>query len=155
VAVTLRSPPAGCPGPSAEPQRPTRLYGKLYGRQPVWGGFYAEFDPHVHVFHAADAPRTDTGWRIKVLWIVHRDQSDPVVLSAHRGDGEPVWFEIAVIGPPPATSAGLDPAHPENVAERGGWKEFPSYVYFPSAGCYTLEASWRGGRWRIGFGFGR
>lgn len=56
----------------------------------------------------------------------------------HAGDAEPR----------------LDPSHPGAVSE-GDWKEFPSYLYFPRAGCYALRARWPGGEWDLGFGFGR
>jgi hypothetical protein len=39
--------------------------------------------------------------------------------------------------------------------ECDGWGNFPSYGYFPSAGCYSLVMQSDRGNWRLGFGFGR
>jgi hypothetical protein len=129
-------------------------YGGLFGQRPAWGGFYAEFNPRTRTFRALDAPRTSLGWRIKVLWIVDPDQADPVTIRGRaRSTGQPMWFEIAEQYVPSMAPA-LDVAHPENVSQHGSFKEFPSYMYFPSSGCYLLEAEWPGGRWELGFGFG-
>jgi hypothetical protein len=37
----------------------------------------------------------------------------------------------------------------------GGWREFPSYVYFDEAGCFELVASSAERSVRLRFGFGR
>jgi hypothetical protein len=55
----------------------------------------------------------------------------------------------------PSTVATIDPKAPAIPVAHGGWREYPSYAYFPSAGCYLLTATWTDGRSQLGFGFGR
>ncbi len=55
----------------------------------------------------------------------------------------------------PAPFGMLDPTDPGVPPSTNGYKEFPSYVYVPQAGCYELEADWGSGRWRLVFGLGR
>lgn len=55
---------------------------------------------------------------------------------------------------PAAPSVTFDPDRPGIPPQDGSLKEFPSYLLFPSAGCYLLEATWATGTWRLGFGFG-
>lgn len=145
--------PMECVGPVLKPTRPSLNYGGLYGARPVWAGFYAEVDSSGRAFHAPDAPRTDLGWRIKVLWIMDPKGSSPVSLAGRNTtSSEPIWFEVAESQA--TTAAMLDPADPENIGD-GGWREFPSYLYFPSSGCYVLEGTWASGSWQLAFGFGR
>jgi hypothetical protein len=153
VSAILHPPPKTCEGPAPKSKTVTSNYGALYGRRPAWGGFYADLDLKTRAFHAPDAPRTSLGWRVKVLWIMDPKQNSRVKLGGlNPSTGELIWFELS---DSPATAAPvLDPAQPENLGD-GGWKEYPSYLYFPSSGCYVLEAEWPGGDWQIGFGFGR
>jgi hypothetical protein len=121
------------------------------GPGPCGAGPYAELDSSINAYRASDAPRTDYGWRVKILWIMHPEQTIPVALEGTNvTTGEPLWF--ALEGEDTSIGASLDPAHPEN--ENLGWKEFPSYVFFPSADCYAVEAAGSGGTWQLGFGIG-
>jgi hypothetical protein len=97
---------------------------------------------------------TQYGWPEKVLWVVKRSYPGSVRLrGANLADGVPLWFEIG--GRREATVApvlkALEPAIPYQTE---GWAEFPSYLYIPRAGCYTLEAEWEGGFWRVIFAAG-
>lgn len=153
VAADLDAPPAGCPGPRPRP-RAVDDYGKVMGSGPLRGGVYAELDTRANAFHAHDAPRTEVGWRIKVLWLVRPDQAQPVTIEGSGSTTEgPVVFEPS--GADPMLMARLDPADPGVPPEKGHWLEYPSYTYFPRAGCYRLSARWPGGGWDVGFGFGR
>jgi hypothetical protein len=49
----------------------------------------------------------------------------------------------------------LDPASPGVPPTSDGYKDFPSYLYVPQAGCYMVEAKWTDGHWRLVFGLGR
>jgi hypothetical protein len=154
VAVDLRDPPAGCPGPRLRLRTVSAGYGKLVGSGPLRGGIYAELDERTDAVHAPDAPRTELGWRIKILWVLRPDQKRPVTIDGSDGSPEgPVVFELSEGDP--TTVARLDPADPGVPPEKGRWLEFPSYVYFPRAACYRLSARWAGGGWDLGFGFGR
>jgi hypothetical protein len=131
-------------------------YAPLLGRAPVWFGPYLKVDERRSTFHIlADAPRTDHGWRVKFLWVIDPGQEAPVTirggdLSGDRG------LSLEPEGTKVSASATLDPGRPGVPPDpSSGFKEFPSYVYFPAAGCYFLEATWPGGSWRIVFAAGR
>jgi hypothetical protein len=123
----------------------------------VWFGPYLSVDERRSTFHVlADAPRTEHGWRVKFLWVIGPGQDAPVTLRGGDLSGErelPLQLEGAEV----AASATLHPERPGALPEdpSSGFKEFPSYVYFPAAGCYFLEARWPGGSWKIVFAVGR
>jgi hypothetical protein len=129
----------------------SKLYGPLVGEDVAWAGFYARLEAP-DAFHVRDVPRTDLGYRIKVLWLMTSAQADPVSVKGQSDSGDDVWFEIE--GESPSTDGELNPAM-AGTSSDPDWKELPSYLYFPRAGCYLLEVAWRGGSWTIGFGFGR
>jgi hypothetical protein len=140
--------PSNCPGP-----RPKRVpvdpeFGPLNGKRPAWGGVYAPYNTKTNSFRLPpDTPHTKLGWRVKILWVVAPKQRDPITLSGRQtGSEESIWFEIDQM---PATTYAILPA---NTTEY--FADFPSYVYFPSAGCYSIEARWPDGSWRLGFGVG-
>jgi hypothetical protein len=156
VAKRLARAPSTCTGPTP------RLvgfgdYGNLAGSSPLWAGFYAAFDPAGQRYRIErDAPRTTYGWRIKVLWIVGPKLDRPARFEAGElATGAALWFEIGEEDREPAPFGTLDPANPGVPPTNDGYKEFPSYLYVPQAGCYALEAEWPDGRWRLVFGLGR
>lgn len=154
VAKNLGSPPTHCTGPAPNPQPVVRHYGSLEGEEPIWGGIYARYRPEHQAFYASDARRTKYGFRIKVLWILHPRHETPVTVEGRDVRNEkPIYFDVGASGSP-VTSAHLEPNDPGTVPENN-WKEYPSYLFFSRASCYELEASWRGGKWRRVFGFGR
>ena len=156
IARRLDASPEGCDGPAPHYERIARYFGSLAGGSPIWGGFYARFDEETNAFHGTQAPLKNDGWRIKVLWVIDPDASTPVTLSGRNtATDAPLKFETSGGGEVATNSPVLDPANPAIPIQDGNWKEFPSYVYFPSAGCYVLSASWSGGSWQMGFGFGR
>jgi hypothetical protein len=135
-----------------------RYFGPLIGSSPLWGGFYAKLDRQANAFGTgANVRRTAYGWRIKVLWVIEPAASTPVMISgADTSTGQPLYFWTGGVHPHgPIAQLTIDPAHPAIPIQHGQWKEFPSYLYAPSAGCYRLSASWQGGGWTLGFGFGR
>lgn len=68
--------------------------------------------------------------------------------------GDSIWFQVSDGGDPTPTAT-LDPATPGAVSEPGSpWREFPSYLYFPSAGCYLLQVDSADAGWNLRFGFG-
>jgi hypothetical protein len=154
VAQRLHAPPRDCRGPNPRTTVVARAYGPLVGAAPVWAGFYASYRREAHAYRAPDAPRTRHGFRVKVLWIMSSDQRDPVrITGANLSTGLSVSFEVEG-SRVPRTSATLDPAAEDVIVQRGGWKEFPSYIYFARAGCYELVVRWPSGSWRLAFGLG-
>lgn len=156
VARSLGSPPRGCGAPRLTRSEVSPDYAPLLGRAPVWFGPYLSVDERRSTFHVlADAPRTGHGWRVKFLWVIGPGQKAPVTLrGGDLAGGHQVPLELE--GAEAAASATLDPERPGALPDRSnGLKEFPSYVYFPAAGCYFLEASWPGGSWKVVFAVGR
>jgi hypothetical protein len=154
VAANLDTAPAVCPGPHPRLGAASSAYGKVAGSGPLRGGIYAELNTRANAFHATDAPRTDFGWRIKILWLVRPDQAQPLMIQGSGSSSEgPVLFALPENDP--TKTFQLDPADAGVPLEKGHWLEYPSYAYFPRAGCYRLSARWEGGGWDLGFGFGR
>jgi hypothetical protein len=156
VARRLKRAPADCTGP------PPRLrsfgdYGNLAGRVPVWAGLYASFDPTGQRYKIEPgAPRTQYGWRIKVLWVVSSTLPQPARVSGREVNTRaPLRFDVGGDAIKPTINGILDPAQPALPSTGSGYAEFPSYVYVPRAGCYELQADWSEGRWKLVFGLGR
>jgi hypothetical protein len=155
VARRLGPPPGNCPGPYPRPQNVAAAYGPLIGGRPLWAGMYAGYDPKRHAYRADDAPRTRYGFRVKVLWIMAPDPDATVTISARNLErNTPLWIDVEDAGDAGmGTRVVLDPRF--GGTGEGGWREFPSYVFFDRAGCFELRASSAEGSWRIRFGFGR
>lgn len=125
----------------------------MIGERPVWAGPYARYDPATGTLVARDAPRTKHGSRVKFLWVMPPTREGPVEISGKNISSDAsVRFDVEEIATRDAV-ARLDPDF-AGVGE-SGWSEFPSYLYFDGAGCFTLEASWASGEWSLTFGFGR
>jgi hypothetical protein len=108
----------------------------------------------MQAYRAPDAPRTRRGFRVKVLWIMDPHQRNPIrIEGTNIRTGGSVWFKAEDSGPP-GSSARLDPDEQGVIIQSDGWREFPSYLYFPGAGCYELVARWSKGSWRLVFGLG-
>lgn len=152
VAARLGPAPNDCPGPRPRRRTVSPAYAPLVGARPLWAGFYASYDGKRNAFTALDAPRTRDGFRVKVLWVMSPRYEGTVRLAGEdSATGEPLRFHFEEL----ATTT--DPElSPEIAGFRGSeWKEFPSYLYFDAAGCFTLRATSDRGSWRLGFGFGR
>jgi hypothetical protein len=150
VAPRLGRAPSSCPG-AVLPLGSVGPYGTLMGREPAWAGVYAELDRTASVFRASDAPHTEHGWRVKVLWVMHPDARATVTVTGSAvGGDEALWFEPA--GKTPTTTLVLDPSAPGTVDDI--WLNWPSYLYVPRAGCYRLDVTSANGGWSATFGFG-
>jgi hypothetical protein len=152
---TLARAPTNCPPPRPKLQRVSSRLAPLTGGRPVWAGFYARLDPRSGRLHLEeDAPHTPDGWRIKVLWAVAEDQLTPVTVHGRElRTGKALRIDVG--DAPQSRVATLDPANPGTPAFQGEPREFPSYVYFPRAGCYAIEARWGAGHWRFVLAVGR
>jgi hypothetical protein len=123
----------------------------LVGEDPLWAGFYARYDPDQHRFVARDAPRTRYGFRVKVLWIMSPDHDESVTVAGRNLETDArVHFHFEGLRPTSVATLSQDVA---GVSETE-WREFPSYVYFDRAGCFTLNMRSEAASWKLGFGFG-
>jgi hypothetical protein len=116
-------------------------------------GVYATYDQATNAYSAEDAAWTEHGWRIKILHLIEPGQDAPVELSGIGVGATSGTVLLEVEGGRPAVRATFDPN--SQPATHEGWREFPTYAYFPSAGCYRFTANWPGGSWQLGFGIGR
>ena len=134
--------------------RETRPWGRLLGSAPAFGAFYARADRASGSFTVGeDTRRTPHGWAVKVLWLLEPGTSVPVTLSGSEVEtGSPIWFDPS--DGASGDTMSLDPKHPGTPSQRHGWKEYPSLLEFPEAGCYRVQASWANGSWQWSFGFG-
>ena len=121
----------------------------------MWAGVYATYDRTNQRYRIErDARRMRHGWRVKVLWVVSTDLESPARVRGHElGGGTSLWFEVEDRGETPVATATLDGAAPGGSTTTG-YRDFPSYMYVPRAGCYELEASWSDGSWQLVFGLG-
>jgi hypothetical protein len=155
VSLRLGHPPGGCGGPAPRPATVSKEFAPLVGKTPLWAGFYAELDRSKRTYAAHNAPRSEKGWRIKVLWVMKPGNRSIVrVRGTNASTGEPMWFAVDGEDTDAVTEAVMDPATP-SVEDPTGFNQFTSYVFFPRAGCYRLTARSDAGTWSLGFGFGR
>jgi len=149
--------PRNCPaGPP--PRVVSRDFTPAIGAGPVWAaGFAPGITLHVSTGNAQNAKyltRTPHGWEVKVLWVMRPGYRHKATLrGGNRRTGAPLWFQIR--GGAPSTAPVLDPRPSKAII--GGvdrWAQFPSYLLIPQAACYSLEARWPGGSWRLTFAAG-
>src|SRR6266550_300780 len=98
--------------------------------------------------HALDnIRRYRYGWAIKVLWLIRPGWTQSVTLMGETvGTGQPIWFRTGGIHPQgPVASLVLDPTNPE-TPDVHHWANFPSSLLLPRASCYSLTATWSGGK---------
>jgi hypothetical protein len=126
------------------------------GQTPVWVHLYARFRRADSTYRTQQAPRTRYGWRVKALWLVHRDQREPVAVSiAEVRTQRRILFKIGAAKTRRPVLDPTRPGHPDDP-RKPDTHEWGSYLYFPKAGCYVATASVPGGGgWSFTFGFGR
>jgi len=147
VSATLAAPPTNC---GATTPTDVSTFGRGIGGLTAWA---VGFDGPQATLHVANGPRTAYGWRAKVLMVVDASQVAPITITGRSDSGAALWFEIGgAVSAPPTTAPRLGGS---TVPAVHGWKQFPSYVYVPSAGCYTLRTSWPGAGWTVRFAAGR
>jgi hypothetical protein len=126
------------------------------GSEQAAGAVYARFDGSMSAYRiSVNNRRKGPGWGVKVLWVQQPGFNSPVTLQGKNTEtGEPIWFQLSS-SRSPRTSATLDPANAVGGQSLHGWTGYPSLLFFPRAGCYSLSGTWPGGSWQFGFGFGR
>ncbi len=91
----------------------------------------------------------------QVAWAVSPGYSGKVRVSSRSLlDGQFGLLAITVFDTPSTTGV-LDPQAANPVPMRPHWNEWISRLFLPGAGCYALDATWRGGGWSIPFAAGR
>ncbi len=148
VEVPLGQLPNTCPrGP--EPMSVTGRYGPGIGGYPLWVAGFAP--PYASLVWLGAGEPMKYGWPFKVGWVAKRTYTGTVrIRGADLANGQPLWFNINQVDSisPILNLSGA------TTLQFDGWTDFPSYVYIPRAGCYSLEAEWEGGMWRVSFAAG-
>lgn len=149
IDQVLAPPPADCDVYAITREEVSPRYAPLLGSAPVWFGPYLSVDEAEGVFRLHPGARvTRDGWQVKFLFVVQGAATGQVTVSGADTHGRPLRFAIDAQEPP--TRSGV-----MNVASaRETFVDFPSYVYFPGAGCFTLKAQWPGGSWQLSFAVG-
>jgi len=156
-----RPAPTTCPAIGPTPtSTPPGLEGTWVGASPFWFDPYLELDPATSVWHyfADMGLKGRDGWSVKVIWLLARTLTEPARISIKSlGSGRPLWITIGGSYTERSTAPRLDPARPSHpdVPAKPYTHEWGSYVVFPQAGCYAVEAQWPGESRRLVFAFGR
>jgi len=154
MSSTNRSPKSrqASRGPSAI----SAAFAPAVGHAPVWA---VGFAPGI-TLHVGNAERSQHGWMVKILWVLQPRYTGLVRLQGWEAPhSTPLWFQIGGAGTPTKAPV-LDPRHPgiplQNMQPgKGYWIEFPSYLFIPAVGCYSLSAQWPGGHWQLAFAASR
>jgi hypothetical protein len=119
---------------------------------PFYVGPYLDLDPSATIWRYPNHPGllAADGWSVKFLWYV-ADEAVPARISiTDLGTGQ--RLAIVVHGEARSREPVLEPATAFSYPH-GNWG---SYVVFPHAGCYRLDARWQQeGSWSLVFSFGR
>ena len=140
--------PTAC-GPPPQ-SRPNANYAPMVGEAPFWFAPGIGADSALHV--TANVPHTELGWRVKTLWVVAKQLRAPVTVRVGGLAGERMRVQFG--GVRTYASFLLDPENPRAFHDPE-MADFPSYAYFPKAGCYFVDAAWPGGAIRVFVGVGR
>jgi len=94
--------------------------------------------------------RTKYGYPQKIFWQLASSVRGPVSLRGWNvRTGQPIWFGRPL---PDAHPKPLVPgpviAWPSAIIR---YRRAPSLTFVPGAGCYVLEARWKGGSWTMPF----
>jgi hypothetical protein len=157
VQPRLTSAPTTCPVTPLPISAPPGFSGNWIGSNPLWVWPYAFRDRSTSTLHAAGV-RWDKGrgWAMKFLWELAAEETAPVAVTIRALDtGGAVLVHLGGGLDSLTRHPILDPAHPGIDDEHPGTNGWSSYVYFPAAGCFSLDESWRGGDAHYVFAFGR
>jgi hypothetical protein len=144
--------PSACPGLGVPPPESTAPGFRAIGTSPFYAGPYLDLDPSATIWRYPNQPGLlgADGWSVKFLWYV-ADEAVPARISiTDLGTGR----RLAIVVHGEARSR--EPVLESSTAfsyPHGNWG---SYVVFPHAGCYRLDAHWQPeGSWSLVFSFGR
>jgi hypothetical protein len=154
----LTTAPASCRG-SSTPQRLGSDHGMAIGTAPVWAvGFTTGTGGGAVLARPGEATRV--GYGMKVLWVTDPSLRTTVHVDGSRlGSGVPLWFQPATSNSrTPLNELVLDPSNPSDTtlvtAAGSSYLRYPSLIFIPTAGCYSLRAKWSTGSWEAIFASG-
>ncbi len=90
------------------------------------------------------------GYGAKIVWFVDKEKvKGPVaVTGTNIQTGKPLVF-LPSEEEKASVEMKLDPRFPNHPISVAGpnWSEWGSEIYYPTAGCYRLTATWKEGTW--------
>lgn len=139
-------------------------FAPVVGAGPAWGvgiGSYKQI-PLALVWSPNDAStdHNQYGWGHKLLWVVATHLQGAVTIHGmNLRTGTPVYPDAEYAeASSTRTALVLNPSDPTVVSQDANrddqWTQFPGGLTVPSAGCYSLEATWLGGSWHLTFAAG-
>jgi hypothetical protein len=120
------------------------------GSGPVWVNGFDGRTAIISITLDADGPYTQYGWPV-FAWLAVKFPFNEVVTlrGSDLRTSAPLWFTTTEYGP--ETFTPLLTVNPLQSTVQ--W--WNGTMWLPGAGCYSLQASWQGGGWRITLAAGR
>lgn len=145
--------PTDCASGAARWDALTYYGSEALGNAPVW---VASFDgtaarPTVYFDEQYYRAFTSSGWAWHVLLIAQAGTAGTIEL---RGSDQRRGAALRLGTDTAETTTALTFAAAQPVWSVGRWLEWPAWIFLPGAGCYTLDARWPGGSWRLVFAAG-
>ncbi|GAC1346488.1 MAG: hypothetical protein NVSMB27_10190 [Ktedonobacteraceae bacterium] len=153
------------PGPAPQgqdcPGRPGIGFSHEIGSPPVlaagFTGPYATLHLYPTPVSVAAYPAT-FGWTASILIEIPTDFTDSITLDdGDQHSGLPILFQVDSSQDPSANLT-LDPKDLRTTPSNSSTDQSIAWsvaLYFPAAGCYSLDASWPSGHWQVNFSAGR
>jgi hypothetical protein len=150
-ASTIAVAPDSCPG-----NHPMHLSQHVNGQRimsgesPIWASLPAAAAASQHLAH--QFYDLDGGWPLDISWETATGYPHPITLRAiNDANGQLLKWHISPSASGPAGSTGPYLTMNPILNSRSSLRFWSSQLLIPSAGCYTIEAVWPEGYWRVTF----
>jgi hypothetical protein len=164
VAPPLGAIPGTCtPSPTGPPRGGGHTITYAAGAGPVWVDGFDGPTAIISIARDAAGPYSEYGWPVDTALALKGPFNEAVTLrGSDLRTGAPLWFSLTNAGPETGLVVPLVTVDPQQSIDsidstarwwNGLW--WNGLLYLPGAGCYTLQASWSDGGWRITFAAGR
>ncbi len=158
--LILAPAPQNCPSPAPLHTFDPATFSPGVGASPVWvTGFSGPTARLIHLDDSREQPQ-EFGWAYHLLLVEKTDLPRAVVLSGDNlQNGSPLFFENGIsIRAQNSVTAFFELAadHLRLPSKYDAqWQAWTVIMYIPTAGCYSLEAFWPEGGWKVNFAAGR
>jgi hypothetical protein len=151
----LAAAPTNCPAGQAPQNIAPEMFGPAVGRAPVWVGTFEGPPTTLRVrSYQVRLQMTPYGWPKQLFVVLLPPLAGDVRLSAtNLSNGSALWLTDG-LHIQPTTSAVISAQGFGAGAQQPRWIVWGITLYIPTAGCYMLDARWRGGEWQVPFAAG-
>jgi hypothetical protein len=151
----LAAAPTNCPVGQAPQNIAPEMFGPVVGQAPVWVGTFEGPPTTLRVrSYQVHLQMTPYGWPKPLFVVLSPPLAGNVVLSAtNLSNGKALWLTDG-LHDQPTTSAVISAQGFGTGAQQPRWIVWGITLYIPTAGCYMLDARWRGGAWQVPFAAG-